>query len=116
MKAIRTLCLAACAWAPALVLAHTHLEKSVPAANSSQASMPAQFELQFSQATRLTALNVAREGGVDKQDLALPTASATKHSLPAPRLGAGNYVLQWRGLSGDGHVMSGTLKFSIAPR
>jgi methionine-rich copper-binding protein CopC len=95
--------------------AHAHLEKSSPADGSVLTTSPASVVLEFSEAARLTALWIQR-GDDPKQSLKpLPTAAAQQISVPLPALTAGNYVLIWRVLSDDGHMMSGTLRFTLAP-
>jgi copper resistance protein C len=101
---------------PLLAQAHTHLQKSTPAANSSGAA-PEQLVLQFSEATRLTALTLQKEGGLEGRKLGpLPTEPDKVIHLAAPKLDPGAYVLSWRALGDDGHVMSGMLRFTIVAR
>ena len=112
MKTIRTLLLAA-ALVPGLALAHAKLESTVPAADSSIAAMPAQVMLHFSEAVKITALTIEKEGGKDKVDLKVPTAATSMVQAQAPKWGPGVYLLNWRGLGDDGHVMSGTVRFTV---
>ncbi len=101
---------------PLLAQAHTHLQKSTPAANSSGAA-PEQLVLQFSEATRLTALTLQKAGGQEGRKLGpLPAQPDKLIRLAAPKLDPGAYVLSWRGLGDDGHVMSGTLRFTVVAR
>ena len=101
------------AFLPALALAHAKLELTIPAADSSIAAMPAQVMLHFNEAVKITALTIEKEGGKDKIDLKLPSAASSMVEAQAPKLGAGVYLLNWRGLSDDGHVMSGTVRFTV---
>jgi copper resistance protein C len=101
---------------PLLAQAHTHLQKSTPAANSTGAA-PGQIMLQFSEATRLTALTVQKEGGQEGRKLGpLPMEPDKVIHLAAPKLDPGAYVLSWRALGDDGHVMSGTLRFTVVAK
>jgi copper resistance protein C len=113
MKTLKKFLLAAVAVIPVLALAHAKLELSVPAADSSIAAMPAEVMLHFSEAVKITAMTIEKEGGKDKVDLKLPTAATSMVQAQAPKLGAGVYLLNWRGLSDDGHVMSGTVRFTV---
>jgi methionine-rich copper-binding protein CopC len=113
MKAMKTIVLAAVAMVPALALAHAKLQLTVPAADSSIAAMPAQVMLHFSEAVKITALTIEKEGGKDKVDLKLPAEASSMVQAAAPKLGAGVYLLNWRGLSDDGHVMNGTVRFTV---
>ena len=99
---------------PSMVLAHAHLEKSVPAANAALVSMPAQIMLTFNEPARVTALTVTKEGSKDAQTIKLAAAepAATFHTA-APQLAAGAYVLKWRALGDDNHVTSGSVRFTV---
>jgi len=99
---------------PLLAAAHTHLLESTPAANSTGRA-PAEFVLRFSEATRLTALTLQRDGSAPAQKLApLPAQAGKLLKLAAPSLAPGGYVLAWRAVADDGHVMTGSLRFRIA--
>jgi copper resistance protein C len=113
MKTIRTFLLAAVAMVPGLVVAHAKLQSAVPAADSSIAAMPAQVMLHFSEAVKLTSLTIEKEGGTDKLELKLPAEATSMAHAAAPKLGAGVYLLNWRGMSNDGHVMNGTVRFTV---
>lgn len=94
--------------------AHAHLEKSSPAEGSIVTTSPGQVVLEFSEAVRLTALSIAK-GDEAKQALKpLPTAAAQHVAVPLPALTPGTYSLPWRVLSDDGHMMAGTLHFTVA--
>jgi methionine-rich copper-binding protein CopC len=112
MKTMRNLFLAT-TLLPALALAHAKLELSVPAADSSIAAMPAQVMLHFNEAVKITALSIEKEGGKDKVELNVPSAATSMVQAAAPKLEAGVYRLNWRGLGDDGHVMSGTVRFTV---
>ena len=98
--------------------AHTHLEKASPADGATLSSAPKEVILEFSEPTRVTAATVQKEG--EKQSTVLKPAgkaAAATVSLPlSTSLSAGKYVVTWRALGADNHVMSGKLHFSIAPR
>ena len=99
---------------PLVALAHTHLEKSIPAANSAGPA-PKQIDLEFSEAAQLTALVLQQDGKKGEQKIGpLPAKAQTHIQIPAPMLSAGKYALKWRALSDDGHVMSGTVHFTVA--
>jgi len=101
---------------PLLAQAHTHLQKSTPASNSTSAA-PEQLMLQFSEATRLTALTLQKEGVPEAHKLGpLPVQPYKLIHLAAPKLDPGAYVLSWRALGDDGHVMSGTLRFTVVAK
>lgn len=96
--------------------AHTSLQSSIPAANSTLAAAPSRFVLTFHEATRLTALAVQKDGGPEQKVAPLPKVAAAKIAVDAPSLDAGHYMLSWRAVGDDGHTMSGKLAFSIAAK
>jgi methionine-rich copper-binding protein CopC len=98
----------------AVAQAHTHLKEATPAEGSTVKASPESITLTFSEAARLTALTIQKEGG-DEQKLApLPAESAAKVTVPAPKLAPGKYTVNWRVVSADNHIMSGKLHFTVA--
>lgn len=95
--------------------AHTHLEKSTPADGSVIDTSPQTLELVFSEATRLTALTLEK-AAEKKQSLGpLPKQPMEKVALKLPKLVPGEYVVNWRALGADNHLMSGVIRFTITP-
>jgi hypothetical protein len=45
-----------------------------------------------------------------------PHGSAATFQLPNPQLAAGHNEIKWKGLSKDGHVVTGTLVYEIKPK
>jgi hypothetical protein len=94
--------------------AHTHLESSMPADGAVLTSAPKEVMLHFSEATRLTALTIQKDGDKDAKSIATlpkdPTAAAT---VPLDVLGPGKYTVSWRALGDDSHVMNGKLSFTV---
>jgi methionine-rich copper-binding protein CopC len=91
---------------------HAHLAASVPA-DGSTGNAPEHIVLTFSEAARITAMTLQREGEEAHKVAPLPTAAAAEVTIPVPTLVPGKYTLSWRCVSGDGHVMSGTLHFTV---
>jgi methionine-rich copper-binding protein CopC len=95
--------------------AHAHLQKASPADGSVVTTSPSRIVLNFSEAARLTAASI-QKGDEPRQSLKpLPAAAARQISVPLPQLTPGSYSVTWRVLSEDGHVMSGTLRFTLTP-
>jgi methionine-rich copper-binding protein CopC len=94
--------------------AHAHLQKSSPADNSTITTSPPDLVLTFSEAARLTALTIQKSGEAQQHLKPLPTAAALQISVPIPQLTPGSYAIAWRVASDDGHVMAGTLHFTLA--
>jgi len=113
MNVIRTCVLATVALVPGLALGHAHLQMSIPAADSSIAVMPAQVMLHFSEAVKMTSATIEREGGTDKVELKVPADAMAVNQIAAPKLSPGVYLLNWRGLGKDGHVMNGKVRFTV---
>lgn len=98
----------------AVAQAHTHLKEALPAEGSTVKAPPESITLTFSEPARLTGLSIQKEGGEEQKITPLPTLSAAKISLPAPKLAPGKYTVNWRVVSEDNHIMSGKLHFTVA--
>jgi len=98
----------------AVAQAHTHLKDATPAEGSTVKASPESITLTFSEAARLTALTIQKEGGEEQKVAQLPAESAAKITVPAPKLAPGKYIVSWRVVSGDSHIMSGKLHFTVA--
>jgi methionine-rich copper-binding protein CopC len=96
-----------------LAQAHAQLSSSVPADHASVQSPPQNLALHFTEAVRLTALSIARDGDEPKQVASLPAVVTKDFSVTAPALEAGHYSVSWRALSADSHVMTGTFAFTV---
>lgn len=96
-----------------IVHAHAHLTYSVPADGSVLAVAPAQLTLRFSESARLTALSIEPAGGSRQKLTPLPTAEAAEISVKLPPLKPGSYLLTWRVVGHDGHVVPGQLRFTL---
>jgi methionine-rich copper-binding protein CopC len=95
-------------------LAHTELTATVPENGATIAAAPENVELKFSEPVRLTALTI-QIGDAEEQKLGpLPSEATKEFSLPLPAaLDDGRYVVSWRALSEDTHVMNGEFVFGI---
>lgn len=113
MNIARILCAAAIMACSALAFAHTHLVKAVPADGSTVTASPPKFVLTFTEAAKLTALSLQKDAEPAKKIGPLPTTPSAEISIPAPQMAAGKYVLSWRAVGDDGHVMPGKLTFTV---
>ena len=95
--------------------AHTHLKEAVPANGSTVKVAPEQIMLTFSAPARVTALTIQKEGEKEQKLAPLPTEAAAHVMVPAPKLTPGKYVVNWRVVGADNHVMSGKLQFTVDP-
>jgi methionine-rich copper-binding protein CopC len=94
--------------------AHTHLKEAVPAEGSTVNAPPDHITLTFSEAARLTALTIQKEGGEEQKLTPLPAEASAHVSVAAPKLAPGKYTVSWRVVSADNHIMSGKLHFTVA--
>ena len=94
--------------------AHAHLRSSIPADASTLGASPPSLELTFSEAGLVTAASIQAAGGTPRKLGPLPTKAAERVSLALPALEPGAYVVSWRVLSADGHIMPGKIRFTIA--
>ena len=96
--------------------AHAHLKGSVPAEGSVVNVAPANIVLKFSEAAKLTAFTLQKDGGAEQKLAPPPSAASAEISVPTPKLEPGKYVVSYRVVSDDNHVMSGKLQFTIDPK
>jgi methionine-rich copper-binding protein CopC len=113
MKIARMVCALLLLGCGAAAFAHTHLVKSIPSNGARMTEPPVKFVLTFAEPAKLTALSLQKDAEPAQKLGPLPTAAAAEISIPAPSLKAGKYVLAWRVVSDDGHVMPGKLSFTV---
>ena len=110
LAAVLTLALATAAQAHSLLLA------SVPAAGTAVHD-PRAVTLRFNNRIekKLCQIRLVSPRG-EAQALGVRTDGALDGlEAPLPPLAAGRYRIDWRVLSTDGHVVSGTFAFSVSP-
>jgi copper transport protein len=93
--------------------AHTELAATVPANSAMLETAPESIQLRFSEAVRLTALTLQLDGAARRSLGPLPAETTTDFSVTLPQLANGHYVVTWRALSEDTHVMNGEFMFAI---
>jgi methionine-rich copper-binding protein CopC len=101
---------------PELAHAHAKLVSSVPASETAVQMPPQELVLHFSEAVRLTAVNVALDGEQIQPLDRLPVEMRKDFSVELPTLQAGYYSVTWRALASDSHVMTGTFVFTVGAR
>ena len=114
MKINRMACALLLLGCSALALAHTHLVKAIPADGSTLTMSPVNFMLTFAEPVKMTALSLQKDAEPAKKIGPLPAAPAAEIVVPAPQLAVGKYILSWRAVGDDGHVMPGKLTFTMA--
>jgi methionine-rich copper-binding protein CopC len=99
---------------------HASLVSATPAARAVVSTPPARVVLIFNERlepaySRVSVWDAAGQQ-VDAKDGALDPANPTAIRVSLPPLGPGRYVVRYRVLSVDGHIVEASFPFSIAPR
>ena len=92
--------------------AHTRLVSATPA-DDAVVSAPGEIVLNFSEAVRLTAVSIVQNGQQDRSLELASTEPSEQFTLTAPRLAPGEYVVNWRAVGADTHVVSGEIHFTV---
>lgn len=100
-------------WSTA-TLAHSPLHSTSPSDGDTLASVPSEVMLEFHGDIRLTRVSMTH-ANVHSEDLDLGTqkAFAQEFVLPMTDMGAGAYLIEWRGLGTDGHTLNGSFGFVV---
>ena len=122
MRSLNFILVAALLWAitePAF--AHARLIQSTPADGASLSRAPTSIVLIFNEAPEVEFSSIKLEGPdssrVAEQTLLKgPNANSLALPLPTKSLPEGRYVVNFRVLSVDGHLVEGRTTFSIVPR
>ena len=95
-------------------LAHSKTNMTLPADGSVLQAAPDALEMTFDKGMRLTRIVVVDDNGAEFDlDLGGLGGFLTEMSVQMPDLGAGAFVIQWRGLSIDGHAMQDDIRFRV---
>ena len=99
---------------PPAALAHTHVHHMSIADNASLTAPPANFKVEFEAKAGLTSVKLTDAAGKAVPLAYKPPADqALAFTIPLPTLTKGAYVLTWTSVGQDGHVMPGTVHFTI---
>jgi copper resistance protein C len=111
---------------PKSALAHARLEHSAPEADAAVAQPPAQIELWFSELldNGFNSISVFSATDTDPNtrknlivgDAKVDAKDRTHLSAAVTTLPPGEYVVEWRVLSLDGHTAPGKFKFKVAAK
>ncbi len=114
---MRAILLAAALALPAAAEAHALLVKASPARRAVLTHPPEQVELWFNERLEpaYSSLTVETEAGerVDRGDVTVGPDDPRKLSVTLPALEPGRYVVRFRVLSVDGHVVESSFAFSV---
>lgn len=98
---------------PMALAAHSKLASSTPANEAVIATAPTEIMLSFAKKIRLTRVALVGASGTEDLDLSHVSAFETEYTLTATAIDAGDYTVEWRGLGGDGHPLSGTFSYTV---
>jgi methionine-rich copper-binding protein CopC len=93
--------------------AHTTLESSSPPSGATLDESPAVIEMKFHHPLNLTSVVVVDAVKAERKLDFTPHSSAAVFQLPKPQLHPGKNEITWKGLSKDGHVVTGSLTYEI---
>ena len=96
--------------------AHSRPETTVPANGAVLAAAPPVISIAFDKPMRVTLIELTDADGdafaLERTDAMAPVTRFEATLAPLP---AGSYTVEWRGLSEDGHAMSGSFAFEVRP-
>ncbi|NNU17063.1 hypothetical protein HK107_12095 [Parvularcula sp. ZS-1/3] len=95
-------------------LAHVTVEESSIEDGASLSEAPSGFSFSFGGDVRLVGLTISGVG-LDDEDLAFSPDGgfAADYEADLPDLEPGSYVIEWRAMAKDGHVMLGRISFEL---
>ena len=98
-----------------LATAHTTIKSTVPADEAVLRQSPAVIEVAFEHIAQLTSVTVVVAGQEPRKLGFAPLGNAFNFTLANPQLAPGRNEVHWKALSSDGHVIGGTLVFTVDP-
>ena len=76
---------------------------------------PAKIDLVFTAPVRLVKLEVAGSGPAVETEFKPSAEAVASYSIPAADLVAGSYTVNWAAIGADGHTVSDSFSFVVAP-
>jgi methionine-rich copper-binding protein CopC len=99
-------------------LAHAELRASEPGEGAVLSAPPGRISLSFTEPTQVTSLRLLDEAGRERplrrEGSRTAVTAEARAGVPDP-LPPGAYRVEYRGLSVDGHMGGGTVRFRIEP-
>jgi len=97
-----------------VVFGHSKVNLTVPENEAILSAAPEIVELRFANKIRMIKIEMTHlEHPTVQLDLGDQKSFATEFEVPMIQMGGGEYVIQWRGLGIDGHVMNGEFMFVV---
>jgi methionine-rich copper-binding protein CopC len=97
------------------VWAHAHVQRVSPADGALLTTAPAELVLDFSEAARLTSVTLEKNGSAKQKVAPLPQQAQTHVVVALPALLPGRYLISWRSVAADGHIVPGQIHFIFKP-
>ena len=95
-------------------MAHSPLDGTTPANETIVTEMPSEVLMDFKGDIRLTRVSISQaDTDATEMDLGDQTAFTQEFALPMHDMGAGEYVVEWRGLGSEGQALNGTFSFTV---
>ncbi|MBY5932094.1 copper resistance protein CopC [Tateyamaria omphalii] len=100
-------------WATDAV-AHSPLETTLPADDAIVSEVPTDVTMNFQGNIRLTRVTMTHaDQHTEDLDLEGFEGFISDYAIPLHSMGSGVYVIEWRGLGTDGHVLTGSFSFTV---
>lgn len=98
------------------VWSHTKVKTSTLEDGKTYQDLPEMIDLVFAQKVGLITLILETQDGSDiPLNFDKPKGMHSSFAIPKPDLKTGGYVLHWRVMAKDGHVLSGKITFTYEP-
>ncbi|MCL7930988.1 copper resistance CopC family protein [Halomonas llamarensis] len=98
------------------VLAHEDIINTLPGDGATLQNSPEKIGVEFDGVMRITQFEVTGPDGSVRLDNQSGSELSERYFVkPEEALSSGDYQVNWRGLSDDGHMMSDGFTFSIEP-
>ncbi|MGB0906110.1 MAG: copper resistance CopC family protein [Maricaulaceae bacterium] len=96
--------------------AHTKVKTSTLEDGKTYQTLPETLDLVFAQKVGLIALSLETDDGSEfPLSFDKPKGMHSRFAIPKPDLDPGTYVIKWRVMAKDGHVMNGEIAFTYEP-
>lgn len=97
-------------------LAHSPVKETSPANEAVLEAVPDMLHMTFAAPARVMKVTMTHSKGdaTHESRLEIPTRDTVEEIHLTPEfMGSGNYLVEWRALGGDGHVLKGTFSFQV---
>lgn len=92
-------------------LAHSVLKASIPSADTTVMTATQSIQLSFNNPITLMKVSVSAGATEIAIDFQRSATAQTEFTIATPALAPARYLVQWKGMGQDGHVMKGEFHF-----